>query len=225
MKVHDLERLADMVAQRMRTVTSACRSHGNRKPQRVPDYLTEDEISQLLGIINDIRDKAIFAVTYYRGLRASELGIIDVNDYHAASGRITIRRLKGSRGGEYYVTEAERSALTDWLRKRGAAPGPLFISRNHRGISRFRLHRLMRQYSALAGIPRQKAHMHALKHSCATHLSAIEADIVAIQDHLGHKNIQNTMKYIQISGRRRREFATRLERQGWGIKGPEATLQ
>ena len=149
--------------------------------------------------------------------------MIDVDDYHTASGRLTIRRLKGSRGGEYYVTEAERSALTDWLRKRGTATGPLFISRNRRGISRFRLHRLMRQYCAAAGIPRQKAHMHALKHSCATHLSGIELDIVAIQDHLGHRNIQNTMKYIQISGRRRREFADRLQRQGWGSKSPEAT--
>ena len=130
--------------------------------------------------MHNIRDRAIFVVTYYRGLRASEVGMIDVNDYHADAGRLTIRRLKGSRGGEYYVTETERRALTDWLRKRGTAPGPLFISRNCQGISRFRLHCLMREYCTAAGIPGQKAHMHALKHSCATHLSAIEPDIVAI---------------------------------------------
>ena len=138
MQAHDLEQLADMVAQRMRSVTSAARLRGQRKPHRVPDYLTEDEIAQLLRVISKARDKAIFVVTYYRGLRASELGMIDVDDYHPASGRLTIRRLKGSRGGEYYVTEAERSALTAWLNERGAAPGPLFISRNRRGISRFR---------------------------------------------------------------------------------------
>jgi site-specific recombinase XerD len=221
----DLQQLADMVAERMQALTAPAHLRSKRKPERVPDYLTEEEIGRLLGAINNIRDKAIFVVAYHRGLRASELGMIDVNDYHAASGRLTIRRLKGSRGGEYYVTEAERYALADWLEKRGTVPGRLFISRNRQGISRFRLHRLMRQYCTAAGIPRQKAHMHALKHSCATHLSAIELDVVAIQDHLGHKNIQNTMKYIQISGRRRKQFADRLERQGWGSKAAGATLQ
>jgi integrase len=220
-----LQQLADMVAQRIRPDMSVIRRRHKRKPQRVPEYLTEEEISSLLGVIKDVRDQAMFAVAYYRGLRASELGMIDVNDYHAAYGRLTIRRLKGSRGGEYHLTPAERFALKAWLRKRGTTPGRLFLSRNGRGISRSRLHRLMRKYCALAGIDQKKAHMHALKHSCVTHLSAVEQDIVAIQDHLGHSNIQNTMKYIQISSQRRREFADRLNRQGSGSKRPKASLQ
>jgi site-specific recombinase XerD len=74
----------------------------------------------------------------------------------------------------------------------------------------------MRQYCAAAGIPLEKAHMHALKHSCGTHLSAMEPDIVAIQDHLGHANIQNTMVYVQIASKRRDEFADRLMGRNWG---------
>jgi integrase len=218
MQQEQLQQLAEIVAEKIRAGSACARLHRKRQAQRVPDYLTEEEIGQLLGAIGDVRDKAIFAVTYYRGLRASEVGMIDVKDYQPACGRLTIRRLKGSRGGEYHLTVAERTALEAWLRKRGRAPGPLFVSRKRRGISRSRLHRLMRRYCYVAGIPREKAHMHALKHSCATHLSAIEHDIVAIQDHLGHCNIQNTMKYVQISGRRRRDFADKLERQGWGRK-------
>jgi len=76
-----------------------------------------------------------------------------------------------------------------------------------------RLHGLMKGYCAAAGIPAEKAHMHALKHSCGTHLSAREADIVAIQDHLGHASIGNTMKYVAIASKRRDEFAARLD--GW----------
>jgi site-specific recombinase XerD len=90
-------------------------------------------------------------------------------------------------------------ALRRWIGERGSAPGPMFPSRNHQGISRFRLHGLMKGYCAAAGIPAEKAHMHALKHSCGTHLSAREADIVAIQDHLGHASIGNTMKYVAIA--------------------------
>jgi hypothetical protein len=62
---------------------------------------------------------SIFAVVYYDGLRVPELGIIDVNDYHATYGRLATQRRKGSRGGEYHLTEVERSAAKVWL-KRGA---------------------------------------------------------------------------------------------------------
>ena len=109
-----------------------------------------------------------------------------------------------------------------WLRKRGTAPGPLFPSRNHKPISRHRIWGLMKRYCQSAGIPPEKAHPHALKHSCGTHLSAIERDIVAVQDHLGHANIQNTMMYVAISNRRRNDFAQQLEQQGFGRRSPGA---
>jgi integrase len=44
-----------------------------------------------------------------------------------------------------------------------------------------------------------------------THLSAREPDIVAIQDHLGHASIVNTMKYVAIANARRDDFAKRLD--------------
>jgi site-specific recombinase XerD len=123
---------------------------------------------------------------------------------------------KGSNGGEYSLTHAEKVALGVWLRVRGDAPGPLFPSRQKRGIGRKQLDSLMKSYCQLAHIDRSKAHMHVLKHSCGTHLSASDPDIVAIQDHLGHKQISNTMLYVQVSSKRREEFIGRLERTGWG---------
>jgi integrase len=87
----------------------------------------------------------------------------------------------------------------------------MFPSRNHQDISRFWLHGLMKGYCAAAGIPAEKAHMHALKQSCGTQLSARDADIVAIQDHMGHASIGNTMKYVSIASKRRDEFAERLD--------------
>src|ERR1039458_6551672 len=143
-----------------------------------------------------------------------ELDQAQLSDNRPTVGRIFIRRLKGSNSGEYLLTKAEQHALRAWLRERGTAAGALFSSRNHRPISRFRLGQLMKRYCRSAGIPDVKAHMHALKHSCGTHLSARETDIVAIQDHMGHANIQNTMIYIQITSKRRDEFAGRLA--DWG---------
>jgi integrase len=194
------------------------RTRTPRKRDKVPEYLTEGEIEKLFASIpkENVRDRAIFALLYYRGLRASEIGLLQASDFHAATGSILVRRLKGSRGGEYVATPAERRALKAWMKKRGAVPGPLFPSRKHAPIGRIQIFRLMRRYCSVAGIPLEKAHPHALKHSCGTHLSAREPDIVAVQAHLGHAQLANTMKYVQVSSRRRNEAAERLIRDGWG---------
>jgi integrase len=185
-----------------------------RKSKAPPEYLTPEEIERFFRVVVPVRDRALFRLAYHRGLRASELGLFQLADYRANVGRLLVRRLKGSNSGEFLLTQVEQHALRAWIRQRGTAPGPLFLSRNHRPISRFRLDQLMKGYCQLAGIPKEKAHMHALKHSCGTHLSAREPDIVAIQDHLGHANIQNTMKYVQIASKRRDDFSDRL--RDWG---------
>jgi integrase len=41
---------------------------------RIPAYLTPEEIVRLFAAITSPRDRAIFRLTYHRGLRASELG-------------------------------------------------------------------------------------------------------------------------------------------------------
>ena len=192
-------------------------NRGKRKKKATPEYLSEEEIRRLFAAIGkDVRSQAIFHVIYYRGLRASEIGELRLEDYRPALGRLFVRRLKGSRSGDYHVTESERVALNRWLRERGKNPGPLFPSRNGKPLSRWPIFELMRRYCAKAGIAAEKAHPHALKHSCGTNLSARETDIAVIQDHLGHVNIQNTMIYVQIANKRRDRFAESLAEGGWG---------
>lgn len=190
-----------------------------RKKKPVPEYLTEEEVTRLFAAIgNNPRSQALFQVIYYRGLRASEPGLMRLEDWRPTVSRLFVRRLKGSNSGEFHVTEAERTALNRWLKVRGKNPGPLFISRNGKPLSRWPVYQLMQRYCKVAGIAPEKAHPHALKHSCGTHLSARETDVAVIQDHLGHVNIQNTMIYVQITNKRRDQFADSLERGGWGSK-------
>jgi site-specific recombinase XerC len=139
-----------------------------RKAQETPKCLTEAELESLFKAIKSPRDRAIFQITYHRGLRASEPGKLDLKDYRPAEGRLYVRRVKGSISARFRLTDVENTALRAWLRVRGLVPGPLFCSRNHRAISPSRLDQLMKQSCRLAGIPEEKAHMHALKHSCGT---------------------------------------------------------
>lgn len=185
---------------------------GRRKRRKtaILKYLSEEQLDQLFAVIKDARDTAIFRVMYHRGLRVSEVGTIQLSDWNRNQDRLRFSRLKGSNGGEYHLTAREVKALKAWLRERGTEPGPLFRSRNGKGISRRMLDVLMKRYGRAAGLPDELCHTHTLKHSCATHLLNRGESIEDVQDHLGHANIANTTLYAQYSSKRREAKDKRL---------------
>ena len=200
---------------RARTAQNTHNERFKRRKRRLPKYLISKEKDTLFRVIENPRDRAIFRLAYHHGLRASEIGLIQVKDWRRGTSldmdRLLLRRLKGSIGGETTLVNAAATALRAWLRIRGFAPGPMFPSRNHRPISRRRLDELMKRYCRMAGIPEEKAHFHSLKHTCGTLLlSEQHESIVDVQKHLGHADIRNTMIYAQLTDEANRERAERL---------------
>ena len=201
----------------------AALKNGKRKAKKEATYLTEEEVDRFFRVIRDIRDKAIFRLLYHRGLRASEPGRLLYTDYRPGPGkpRLLVRRCKGSVTAEHVLLDVESRALKAWIRVRGQHDGPLFSSRKGarrvagvpRGITRAMVWFLMQRYCILAGIPRDKAHPHSFKHSCATHVAKLlDGNVLEIQDHLGHADVRNTMRYLRTTQRE-----TRAERlAGWG---------
>lgn len=208
----DLDALAAALAQRLGggAAEKPRRPRRRRAAAAEVKYLTEDELARLFAAISSVRDRAIFRLAYHRGLRAGEIGRLQLADYRPAEERIEINRLKGSRSGEFHLTAHESRALRAWLRVRGTVPGPLFRTRLGSGISQQMLDKLIKRYGTAAGLPRVKCHMHALKHSCGTHLMSRGEHIEDVQDHLGHVNIQNTLIYARITNKRREERDRRL---------------
>jgi type 1 fimbriae regulatory protein FimB len=172
-------------------------------------YLNEEELAALFRSIDSVRDVAIFELGWHRGLRASEVGMLRMSDLRLSRGRLFVHRLKGGYSGEYGLTHREIRALRKWIAIRGLAPGPLFLSRQGLSITRSRLHQLMVHYGALAGIPESKRHFHCLRHTAGTMLSE-HADVADVKDHLGHKDIRSTMKYVVVRSKRRNELGDRM---------------
>jgi site-specific recombinase XerC len=136
-------------------------------------------------------------------------------DVDFARDRIYIHRLKGSISGEWPLLPEVEKWLKHWLKARQKAglgnKAYLFVSNRGTPIHRSTLHLLMRKYGELAGIPEHKRHFHAIKHTRAMHLLESTHDIVGTKDWLGHRRIENTMKYVQVLGFHRWEFAERLD--------------
>jgi integrase len=208
-----LAQLAQLVAAQMQP--AAAEDPKPKKERRAPKkqikYFTEAEIESFFKSIDSTRDFAMFMVAYKRGLRASEIGALQLADYDVKAERLTFNRKKGSNGGLYHLTAKEVRALRAWLRDRGAEPGPLFPSNRGKGLSQQMQWKLMQRYGKRAGLDLGKCHPHTLKHSCATHLlSSKKESLESVRDHLGHRSIKSTEIYAQFTSGAREARDKRL---------------
>lgn len=174
-------------------------------------YATKEQIDKLLeAAYSDVRDYAMLTLMFWRGLRASEVGMLQMEDYNRADGRLYIRRAKGGLSAEYPLSPQERKALDAWIRVRGTEPGPLFVSRKGSAIRRQQIHRLVQHYGRRASWPEELCHPHTLRHSIAIYLVEQGIDLLAIKDWLGHKAISSTTVYAQITNKAREAVAAKV---------------
>jgi site-specific recombinase XerD len=167
-------------------------------------FLSQDEISRLFKVISNKRDKAIFLMAYRHGLRASEVGLLNIDDLDFQKQRVMIYRLKGSLSGIHLLQADESRILKSYIRDRKSESPTLFVSNRNLPISRKTLDVLIKKYGEKAKIPKDKRHFHVLKHSIATHLlDTGEAELRFVQDWLGHANIQNTVIYTSLVSKTR----------------------
>ena len=185
-----------------------------KRVKKEPPYLQYEEVDRLFRVIDSPRDRAIFRLAYHAGLRASEVGILQLRDYNPRTERVFVHRLKKSNSGEHHLCREEARVLHAWLKVRGPLPGPMFSSNRRTGIKRSVLDTMMKRYAEMAGIPAELQHFHILKHTCATHLMDKGFGIERVQDWLGHVSISSTAIYGHITNPRRTQMADEL-RDTW----------
>jgi integrase len=135
----------------------------------LPTYLSRQQVRQLLALITSARDKALFTLIYFYGLRVSEATSLDRDDVDLDRQKIRILRAKNGIPGEKPLFRGLVPLLRDYLASRFDADPALFVGRQGR-LKKRQIQALFRRYATLAHLPLAHRHVHLMRHSIATHL-------------------------------------------------------
>ena len=172
-------------------------------------YLSQEDVKAFFDKIQDKRDRALFAVIYNYGLRASEATLLQPEHVDLKRGKIYISRLKKGIAGEKPLLRDVKRVLKAYLEARLPTGEGLFTGRE--GTMGYkRISQLFKRYAKKAKIDARYS-VHALRHSIAVHSLEAGLGVEFVQDHLGHVNIQNTMVYAKVTDRQRREGFRKME--------------
>ena len=185
-----------------------------RRPAKLPDVLTRDEVNALLAQPNGtepltLRDRALLETMYACGLRASETVGLELRELDLETG-IVHARGKGSRERIVPVGRVSRTALRHYLERGrpklvgGRAEQHLFVNARGGALSRQGLYAIVERQAKGAGLAGRMT-PHTLRHTFATHMLSGGCDLRSLQEMLGHADVSTTQIYTHLSNDRLRE--------------------
>lgn len=175
--------------------------------QHLPQVMSPDMVNRLLAAPQGsdrfmLRDRALLALLYATGCRASEVVNLRLRDVHLDEsycrciGKGNKERLVSLNPVACRAIEAYLAEERPLLAARSDAD-ELLVSRSGRGLTRIMVWSLVKKYARRAGAS-DKVSPHTLRHSFATHMLAGGAEIRALQELLGHASIATTQIYTHI---------------------------
>lgn len=164
-------------------------------------HLTQIEVERLMtatkGSRNEARDRCLLLLMFRHGLRVSEACGLMLSQVDTDSRVLHVSRLKKGLATTHPLRAEELRAIKAWMAQRERmAPDTqaFFVSERRHPLNRRTAWAAIRRYGELAGLPLD-THPHMLRHACGYALADQGADTRLIQDYLGHRNIQHTVRY------------------------------
>jgi integrase len=189
-----------------RTVAPTRRRNGDL---RTREYLTEAEVDRLMkaatGNRHGHRDATMILVAYRHGLRVSELVELRWDQVEFRTATLHVRRAKQGTPSTHPIIGDELRALRRLQREQDPKSPFVFTSERGAPFSSAGFARMVER----AGIEAKfgfKPHPHMLRHACGYALANRGHDTRALQAYLGHRNIQHTVRYTELSPTRFKNF-------------------
>lgn len=181
-----------------------------KEPQSLPRIIMSTEEAKKLihqpdtGTLLGYRDRAILELLYSTGIRRAELRNLKIEDADYQDGFIRINSGKGDRDRVVPLGKIACRYLENYIKgvrieMHTAKNSPyLFVSKMGSRIGKNLICWLIDKYVKKAEL---KKHItcHTFRHSCATHMVRNRANLRHVQEILGHKSLNTTQKYIQLT--------------------------
>ena len=168
-----------------------------KKPRRLPNILSKEEVKKIIESTHNIKHKTILATIYSAGLRISEVVYLKVKDIDSKRMLIIINQGKGNKDRIVGLSEK----LIVLLREYYMIYKPkeyLFEGRDGTQYGVTSVRKVFNKAVEKSQIAK-KVTVHTLRHSFATHLLESGTDIRYIQVILGHKSSKTTEIYTHVS--------------------------
>lgn len=177
--------------------------------QHLPTFLSEKEMNMFLDIKiesdKDILRKALFELLYCGGLRVSECANLQMSNLHFSANMIRFIG-KGNKERVVLLHDEAIEAIQNYInivrdkivREKRVKSNNVFIKDTGKLITRNDIYKLVKTREKECGITKNIS-PHSLRHSYATHMLEEGANLVTIQELLGHSDIRTTQVYTHIT--------------------------
>mgnify|MGYP002741494596 CR=1 FL=1 len=174
-------------------------------PSRLPKYLTEQQVTDLLNVQSleqpiELRDKAMLELLYATGLRVTELVSLHTDSINLNQGVVRVIG-KGNKERVVPLGRYASHAIQQWLKVRllfNPKDEALFVSQLGNRMSHRAIQMRLETWGIRQGL---NSHLnpHKLRHSFATHMLEASSDLRAVQELLGHSNLSTTQIYTHLN--------------------------
>jgi site-specific recombinase XerD len=172
---------------------------------RTREYLTEREVEKLIEAARSNRsghrDSTMILLAFRHGLRVSELIDLRWEQVDLEHAMLHVRRVKQGTQATHPLTGRELRALRKLQRDKQSSSPFVFISERRVPFTNRGFQTLIERAGMRAKLE-CKAHPHMLRHGCGYALANAGVDTRTIQAYLGHKSIQHTVRYTELSPQR-----------------------
>ena len=188
----------------------------SRPPRKRPnarvrsrEYLTEGEVERLIKAAGDNRhghrDATLILVTFRHGFRTAEVTRLRWESVDFDRSELHIARVKGGKSGTHPLTGRELRMLRRLKREQEPPSSFVFVSERGAPFAPRGFRQMIERLGVAAGFD-FPVHAHMLRHACGYKLANDGVDTRSLQDYLGHRNIQHTVRYTELAPARFKDF-------------------
>ncbi|MBQ0141901.1 MAG: tyrosine-type recombinase/integrase [Prevotellaceae bacterium] len=197
---HYLKRVGIETANPMQLIS------GPKKGKVLPSFVKEKEMDVLLDsefpdTFEGILEKTVITMLYMTGMRCSEFLALEDKDVDFYSKQIKVTGKRNKQRLIPFGQELE-DCIKQYMRKRNATvpegAQKFLVNSKGKALTYFRLSGIVKA-NLTKVTTMQKRSPHVLRHSFATTLLNNHADIVSIQQLLGHADLSTTEVYTHLS--------------------------